>query len=82
MGRMEQIIRPFQNEDVGPEAYVPPGTTDVAPALVQIGLTGGTQTFSGDFSFQQSTKLGAVHSEGSSNSQVIQKVIANPQKTE
>jgi hypothetical protein len=82
MTTMEQIIRPFQGEDVGPEAYVPPGTTDVAPALVQVGLTGGTQTFTGDFNFQQTTKLGAVHSEGSSNSQVIQQVIANPQKTQ
>jgi hypothetical protein len=78
MPTMEQIIKPFQGETVGPEAYVPPGTTAVPPALVQVGLIGGTQTFNGDFSFTQSTKLGAVHKEAPSNSQTIQNVIANP----
>lgn len=80
MPTMEQIIQPFQGDTVGPEAYVPPGTVGVRPALVQIGLKGSGQTFTGDFSFQQATKLGAVHTESSSNSNVIQGVIANPQK--
>jgi hypothetical protein len=78
MPTMEQIIQPFQGESVGPEAYVQPGQEGVAPALVQIGLIGGTQTFTGDLTFQQSTKLGAVHKEASSQSGVIQQVIANP----
>lgn len=78
MPTMEQIIQPFQGEDVGPVPYVQPGQEGVAPAPVQIGLIGGTQTFTGDLTYQQSTKLGAVHTEGPSNSQVIQDVIANP----
>jgi hypothetical protein len=75
---MEQIIQPFQGQTVGPDAYVPPGTTDTPPALVAIGMTGGTQTFSGKLSFQMSTKIGAVHKEASSNSKTIQGVLANP----
>jgi hypothetical protein len=75
---MEQIIKPFQGESVGPEAYVPPGTTAVPPAKVEVGLIGGTQTFTGDFSYTCNTKLGAVHKEASSNSAIIQDVIANP----
>ena len=78
MPAMEQIIQPFQGQSVGPDAYVPPGTTDVPPAIVAIGMVGGTQTFTGKLSYQQSTKLGAVHKESSSNSQTIQNVIANP----
>ncbi len=78
MPTMEQAIRPFQDQTVGPDAYVPPGTTDVPPALVQVGMIGGTQTFTGKLSYQMSTKLGAVHKESSSNSQSIQDVIANP----
>lgn len=78
MSTMEQIIKPFQGEGVGPEAYVPPGATAVPPALVQVGMVGGTQTFTGDFSYTCNTKLGAVHKEASSNSQIIQDVIANP----
>lgn len=78
MPTMEQIIKPFQDETVGPEAYVPPGGEPSTPALVQIGLTGGTQTFTGDFSYTSNTKLGAVHKEASSNSKTIQNVIANP----
>ena len=78
MPTMEQIIQPFQGEGVGPEAYVQPGTTSVPPVLVQVGMTGGTQTFTGDFSYTCNTKLGAVHKEAPSNSQIIQDVIAKP----
>ena len=78
MPTMEQIVQPFQGSQVGPDAYVQPGQVGVPPALVKVGLTGGTQTFNGDFSYQVSTKLGAVHKEASSNSSVIQNVIANP----
>ena len=78
MPTMEQIIQPFQGEGVGPEAYVPPGGEHATPALVQVGMTGGGQTFTGDFSYTSSTKLGAVHKEASSNSQTIQGVIADP----
>jgi hypothetical protein len=80
MPTMEQIIQPFQGEVVGPEAYIPPGGEHATPALVQVGMKGGTLTFTGDFSFTRNTKVGAVHSEKSSNSQVIQDVIANPAK--
>jgi hypothetical protein len=31
--------------------------------LVMLGMKGGTKTFNGDFSYQQSTKIGAVHQE-------------------
>jgi hypothetical protein len=75
---MEQIIKPFQGENVGPEAYVPPSGEHATPALVQVGLTGGTQIFTGDFSFTETSKLGAVHTEASSNSETIKRVIANP----
>ena len=78
MPTMEQIIKPFQGDTIGPEAYVPPGGEPSVPALVQIGLTGGTLTFPGDFSYTCNTKLGAVHKEASSNSKTIQNVIANP----
>ena len=78
MPTMEQIIKPFEGESVGPEAYVPPGGEHATPALVQVGLIGGTQIFTGDFSFTSTTKLGAVHKEASSNSQTIKDVIANP----
>ena len=79
MPTMEQIIKPFQGEGVGPEAYIPPSGEPSVPARVQVGLIGGTQTFSGDFSYTCNTKIGAVHSEASSNSATIQKVIADPQ---
>ena len=79
MPTMEQIIQPFQGETVGPEPYVPSGGEHATPAIVKIGLTGGTQTFSGDSSLQVSTKIGAVHAEGASSSGAIQNVIANPQ---
>jgi hypothetical protein len=75
---MEQIIKPFQGESVGPEAYVPPGGEHATPAKVEVGMKGGTQSFSGDMSCTVSTKLGAVHSEASSNSKTIQDVIAKP----
>jgi hypothetical protein len=75
---MEQVIRPFQDEGVGPEAYVPPGGESNVPAKVEVGMKGGTLTFPGDFSCTVSTKLGAVHKEKSSNSQTIQDVIADP----
>jgi len=78
MPTMEQIIRPFQGEGVGPEAYVPPGGEPSVPAKVEVGLIGGTKTFTGDFNCTITTKLGAVHKEASSNSQTIQGVIANP----
>lgn len=78
MPTMEQIVQPFQGGNVGPTEYQQPGQEGVAPALVQIGLVGGTQTFTGDFNYQQSTKIGAVHKEAPSSSQAIQKVIANP----
>ena len=78
MPTMEQIIKPFQDERVGPEAYVPPGGEHATPAKVEVGMKGGTLTFPGDFSFTRNTKLGAVHKEASSNSQIIQDVIANP----
>lgn len=80
MSTMEQVIRPFQGDTVGPEAYVPPGGEPSVPALVQVGLKGGNLTFTGDFNYTRTTKLGAVHAEASSNSQVIQDVIANPAK--
>ena len=75
MPAMEQIIQPFQGEQVGPDPYIPPGGEASVPAIVSIGLTGGTQTFNGDLSFQMSTKLGAVHKEAPSDSQTIQAVI-------
>ena len=78
MPTMEQVIRPFQGESVGPEPYVPPGGESNAPALVQVGLTGGTKIFPGNFQYTCTTKLGAVHTEAPSSSQTIQKVIANP----
>ena len=77
MGTMEQIVRPFQGEDVGPTPYVQPGQAGVPPALVQVGMKGGTQTFNGDFSFVQATKIGAVHKETAPTSNVIQQTIAN-----
>ena len=78
MPTMEQIIKPFQGDSVGPEAYVPPGGEPSVPAKVEVGMKGGTQTFPGDFSYTSNTKLGAVHKEASSNSQTIQGVIADP----
>jgi hypothetical protein len=79
MPTMEQVIQPFQGQEVGPEAYAPPGGEASVPALVQVGLVGGTTTFTGDYNFQQTTKFGAIHKESSSNSHAIQQVIANPQ---
>ena len=81
MATKEQIIKQYQSEVVGPEAYIPPGGEPSVPARVQVGLIGGTQTFTGNFSFTRTTKLGAVHKEASSNSQIIQDVIANPSKS-
>ena len=79
MPTLEQIIRPFQNgADVTGMPYVPPGGETNAPATAHAGEIGGTLTFPGDFSFVQTTKIGAVHKEASSNSQTIQNVIANP----
>ena len=78
MPTMEQIIRPFQSEDVTGMPYVPPGGETSAPATAHAGEIGGTQTFTGDFSYTCNTKLGAVHKEASSNSETIQNVIANP----
>jgi hypothetical protein len=76
---MEQIVQPFQGRDVGPEPYGPLTGQPNVPALVKIGLTGGTQTFTGNFSYTQTNKLGAVHTEAPSSSGVIQHVIENPQ---
>ena len=67
MPTMEQVIQPFQGQEVGPEAYAPPGGE------------ASTTTFTGDYNFQQTTKFGAIHKESSSNSHAIQQVIANPQ---
>jgi len=78
MGTIEQIIRPFAEEDVAPTAFVPPGTVGVPPVLVKIGLKGGSQTFSGKASYESHTKLGAVHAEASSSSQRINSVLGNP----
>ena len=78
MPTMEQIIRPFQGEDVSGIAYVPPGGNSQPPVNVHAGLVGGTQTFTGDISYTRTTKVGAVHKEKPSNSQVIKDVIASP----
>ena len=57
---------------------MPPGGNSQPPVNVHAGLIGGTQTFTGDYSLTATTKLGAVHKETSTNSQVIQSVIADP----
>jgi len=81
MPQMEQIIRPFLEQEVGPTPYAPTSGQDDKPAIVKIGLKGGTKTFTGDFTYQLSTKIGAVHAEvghGSSaccDSTVIQNAL-------
>lgn len=65
---LEQVIRPFAEEDATGAAYVPPGTVGVPPAIVLVGFKGGTNTFTGHYSYSLSFKLGAVHSENSTDS--------------
>lgn len=74
---IEPIVRPFTTDDVSPVEYVQPGTVGVPPAIVKIGMRGGTTIFNGSFSFQATMRLGAVHKEGSPTSQTIQETIAN-----
>lgn len=75
MGIIEQIIRPFVDVDVTPTPYVQPGTVGVPPAIVQVGMQGGTQIFTGDASYTRATKLGAVHAETAPSSETIQKTL-------
>jgi len=75
MPQMEQIIRPFVDQEVGPTPYKPTSGQDDKPAIVKVGLKGGTKTFTGDYVYQQATKLGAVHSESSPSSGAIQNVM-------
>lgn len=76
MSVIEQIIRPFDNVDVGPTPYQQPGATPPPPVIVQVGMQGGTLTFSGDLSYTITKKMGAVHKESSSSSQAINSVLS------
>ncbi len=76
MGVIEQVIRPFANEDTGATPYKPPGAVGVPPALVKIGLKGGGQSFTGKASYQRNTKIGAIHDETSPTSGAIQNNLA------
>ena len=74
---LEPVIRPFQDQDVTPVRYVKPGQAGVPPVRVTIGIKGGTKTFTFTGSANVSTKLGAVHKEKPSQSQVINKSLAS-----
>ncbi len=78
MGVIEQVIRPFAEQDVSPSGFVQPGTTGVPPVLVKIGLKGGGKSFSGKITYQRATKMGAVHDETSPDSQSLQTKLGNP----
>lgn len=81
MPGMEQIVRPFQDQDVGPTPYVPPGGAPDVPARVLVGMVGGTQTFTGKFSFTAATRIGAAHTETAPQSEALQKSLAKAAPT-
>ena len=45
MAAFEDIVRPFQRVDTGPQRYYQPGAVGVPPVRRQIGARGGTKTF-------------------------------------
>ena len=77
MGVIEQVIRPFAEQDVSPTGFVQPGTTGVPPVLVKIGLKGGGKSFSGKITYSRNTKMGANHAEAPTTSTRIDQACTN-----
>ena len=72
MGVIEQVIRPFAEQDVSPTGFVQPGTTGVPPVLVKIGLKGGGKSFSGKITYSRNTKMGADNAEAPGTKRIAQ----------
>jgi hypothetical protein len=75
MSNMETIIRPFADVDVTPSRFIPPGTVGVPPVRVQVGLKGGTKTFSSSGSSSLSTRIGHKHTEAAPVSSALQSAL-------
>ena len=71
MSVIEQVIRPFADNEAPARAFTQPGAVGVPPAVVSIKFGGG-KSFNGKLSYQRSTKIGAVHDETASPSKTIQ----------
>lgn len=69
---LEQVVRPYQGEDVTPVRVTTPGVAGAAPVRLSIGLRGGTKIFAYSGSGTVSTKMGEVHKESAPNSAALQ----------
>ena len=70
MSVMEQIVRPFTGEAAG-SGGAPPPANPAPPAIGLVGFKGGGKIFTGSYSWTQSFRLGAVHTEAASGSDAI-----------
>lgn len=76
MSQLEQIIRPFQTEDVTPIPYHQPGQSGQAPVRLSVGLKGGSKIFSYSLSGTTTSRLGAKHKENPPKSGVLQDAMS------
>lgn len=62
----ETIIRPFETEPTSPSPFTTPGEIGVPLVRVQVGLKGGSKTFSYSYSATTTTYILRVHKERAS----------------
>lgn len=73
---IETIIRPFAAQDgIAPKPFDKPGQKGAEFVHVQIGLRGGTKTFTTNGSASMSTSMGNRHKEKAPVSQSLQDAL-------
>ena len=74
---LETVIRPFATQDgIAPQPFTKPGQKGAQLVHVQIGVKGGTKTFTTNGSASMSTAMGNKHKEKAPVSQTLQDALA------
>jgi hypothetical protein len=78
MSSLEQIVRPFQTQDLAPASVVmPPGQAGQALIRLSVGLSGGTKVFSYSGECNISTSMGSKHTESAPTSAALKDEMSN-----
>ena len=74
---IETIIRPFSTQEgIAPQPFTKPSQKGAQFVHVQIGVKGGTKTFTTSGSASMSTAMGNKHKEKAPVSQTLQDALA------
>lgn len=76
MPALEQIIRPFTQQDVFPTPVYPSGASPQPLVHLRIGYPGGTKTFSTSASGSVSTRMGTAHRERAPTSGALKNLLS------